>query len=221
MWGEGLSTGFGGFSHHAFEDLGIARLQPNLTVIAPADSAQTVSAMYATYDLPGPVYYRIGKREDPPLPALGGIFRLGRIETVREGPDIAIFAMGSLVSEAWAAAESIYRKGVRATLSVVSSLRPAPVDDIRETLQRIPVAITVEEHYIDGGLGSLVSEIVAEAGIGCSVVRCGVRGIPSQCGDEIYLRRLAGLSSDGIAETALKALRALAERKCRVSSQGR
>jgi transketolase len=204
--GGGFEYGFGGFTHHAFEDLGIARIQPGLTVIAPADSAQTVSAIWATYDLPGPIYYRVGKRDDHVLPLLEGRFRLGRTETIREGGDILILAVGSIASEAFSATEILFRKGVRAALSIVSSLRPAPADDIRDLLEQFPVAITVEEHYVEGGLGSLISEIVAEAGIGCRIIRCGVRSVPSVCGGEAYLRKLAGLSDEGIAETALDAL---------------
>ena len=76
--GGGFEYGHAGFTHHALEDLAIARVQPGLAVVAPADHLQASAAIRLTYDLPGPIYYRIGKREDYVLPGLEGRFRLGR-----------------------------------------------------------------------------------------------------------------------------------------------
>jgi len=204
--GGGFEYGHGGFTHHALEDLGIARIQPGLTVIAPADHVQAAEAIRSTYAMPGPIYYRIGKRDDYVLPGLDGRFRLGRLETVGQGNDIVVISIGSISAEASAAVQRLSAKGVDATLAVVSSLRPAPVDDLRSLLDRFACAITVEEHYIDGGLGSLVCEVAAEMGSGCRVIRCGVKGMPSFCGGETCLREAQGLSSDGIFNSALKAL---------------
>lgn len=204
--GGGFEYGHGGFTHHALEDLGISRIQPGLTVIAPADHLQATAALTESYTLPGPVYYRFGKRDDYVLPALEGRFRLGRVETVTYGNDLLIVTVGSISSEALAAAERLVALGIDATVAVVSSLRPAPVDDLKELLSRFPVALTVEEHYVDGGLGSLVCETVAESGAACRIIRCGVREMPGTCGGGSYLRDLSGLSADGIATTALAAL---------------
>jgi transketolase len=205
--GGGFEYGHAGFTHHALEDLAIARVQPGLAVVAPADHLQASAAIRLTYDLPGPIYYRIGKREDYVLPGLEGRFRLGRAEVVREGTDILIVTIGSISAEVVKAANKLAENGVGTTICVVSSLRPAPYGDLSELLERFPVSLTVEEHYTEGGLGSLVCEIAAETSANCRIIRCGVRELPtSVCGSEGSLREANGLSAEGICQTALKVL---------------
>jgi len=204
--GGGFEYGHAGITHHALEDLAIARTQPGLMVVAPADHLQAAAAFRATYDLPSPVYYRIGKRDDYVLPGLDGRFTLGAVETVREGEDILIIGIGSICSVAFEATEKCAASGVHATMCVVSSLRPAPVSDLSQLLSRFPVALTVEEHYVDGGLGSLVCEIAAETGARCRVVRCGVKALPSSIGGEACLRGAHGLTAWDICATALRAM---------------
>ncbi|MBI4963782.1 MAG: 1-deoxy-D-xylulose-5-phosphate synthase [Desulfomonile tiedjei] len=210
--GGGFEYGHAGITHHALEDLTIARVQPGLTVVAPADHEQASAAIRATYDLPGPIYYRIGKRDDYVLPGLGGRFRLGRIETVRDGDDVLILVLGSIAAEAIKASDILSRKGIQANVSVVSSLRPAPVEDIHRMLKRFPLVVTVEEHYVDGGLGSLVAEIAAENGTCGRVFRCGVRTPPSAtCGGEACLREVNGLSARSISDSVVNALKEFGE----------
>jgi transketolase len=204
--GGGFEYGHGGFTHHALEDLGITRLQPGLTVIAPADHVQASAAVRSTYDLPGPIYYRMGKNDNFVLPGLEGRFRLEHLETIRQGSDILILTLGSISEESLKAAEKLTNKAISVHVSVVSTLRPAPREDLLDLLGRFPVAITVEEHYIDGGLGTLVSEVTAENGLGCRIIRCGVKNLPSLSGGETFLRRAEGLDSEGIVRTALVAL---------------
>ena len=204
--GGGFEYGHAGFTHHALEDLGIARIQPGLTAIAPADHVQAVAALRATYNLPGPIYYRIGKNDKYVLPGLEGRFRLGRLETVTEGSDILILTLGSISEEAVKAAEKFSGNGISAAVSLVSSLRPAPKEDLHELLVRFPVALTVEEHYVDGGLGTMVSEVAAEHGTRCRLVRCGVKRMPSSCGSESFLRNAEGLTGEDIYRAGLAAL---------------
>ncbi len=205
--GGGFEYGHAGITHHALEDLGIARIQPGLTVVAPADHMQAAEAIRATSDVPGPIYFRIGKRDDYALPGLDGRFRLGRTETVREGEDLLIVTLGSISSEAVAAAEQLAKDGIEATVTVVSSLRPAPAEDLARQLQAFALALTVEEHYIDCGLGSLVAEVAAEYGTGCRIVRCGVKRMRAACDGETCLRERNGLSGEGLYHTAIAALR--------------
>jgi transketolase len=205
--GGGFEYGHAGYTHHALEDLGIARIQPGLTVIAPADHLQASAAIRMTYDLPGPIYYRLGKRDDYVLPGLEGRFRLGRVETIRTGSDILILTLGSISAEAVKAGELLALQGIQATVCVVSSLRPAPVEDLAQLLARFRVTVTVEEHYSEGGLGSLVSEIAAESASICRVVRCGVKAMPaSVCGSEACLREASGLAAEGILKSVMAAL---------------
>jgi len=195
--GGGFEYGSAGASHHGIEDIALMRTQPTITVIAPADYAQTLTALKATWDLPSPIYYRIGKDDRREVPGLGGRFELGRVDVLGSGSDLLLLSTGSVSTEAAAAVEKLAAKRANATLAIVSTLNPPPSEDLANLLRDFPVAITVEAHYIVGGLGSLVCEVVAEHRIPCQAVRLGVSGPPSGVtGSELYLFRRHGLDRD-------------------------
>ena len=205
--GGGFEYGPAGATHYALEDVGIMRLQPGLTVIAPADHEQARSAVLATWERPGPIYYRLGKDDRTAVTGLGGRFELGRIQLIREGAHLLILTMGSIASEVASAAAALADRGISCTVAVVASVNPAPVEDLAALLARFPLALTVEAHYVSGAVGSLVSEVVAERGLGCRVVRCGVRTTPGgTSGSQGYLHYSHGLSSNALVQTALKEL---------------
>jgi transketolase len=204
--GSGVDYGHNGITHFALEDVAIMRAQPELAVIAPADPQQTRAAVLATADLPGPAYLRLGK-DSAPIAGLGGQFRLGRAELLGDGLDIAIVTYGGIATEAVEAARLLTEQGVHATVAVVASLAPAPVDDLVGLLGRVPVAVTLESHYVTGGVGSLVSEVVAEHGLPCQVVRLGMTSMPrGTTGEARYLLDRHGLSAPHVAAAAHNAL---------------
>ena len=205
--GGGYEYGPQGATHHGLEDVGVMRVQPGMTIVAAADHQQLASALRATWDRPGPVYYRLGKDDTTTVPGLDGRFTLGRAERVRDGDDVCLVAMGSIAAEAVAAADALGQRGVRCAVLVVASVQPPPTEDLAAALARVPVALTVEAHYAAGGLGSLVAEVAAERGLGCRVLRCGVRTTPDGvCGSQSFLHRTHGLSRDALVATALGAL---------------
>jgi transketolase len=198
--GGGFDYGAAGTTHHALEDYAIARVQPGLAVIAPADDPQAGNALQMTYDMPGPIYYRLSKQDDSVLPNLDGRFTLGSAEIVREGRDLLIVSIGSICSEALKSAEILSQKNIESTVVVVSCLRPAPEDDLKLLLKRFPLVATIEEHYLCGGLGSLVSELAGESGAPCRIVRFGITDdVPRMCGNSLYLREQAGLTAESMA----------------------
>ena len=205
--GGGFEYGTGGTSHHGLEDIGIMRIQPGIAVISPVDYAQTRTALLKTWDLSGPVYYRLGKDDSTIIPGLAGDFELGRAQTICKGADLLIIATGSIANEALAAAETLKTRGVACTVMVVASFNPAPVDDLADMIAHFHLVLTVEEHFLVGALGSLVSEVVAEQGLNCQVVRCGVRTIPDgTSGSQNYLRHKHKISSTELVNIALHSL---------------
>ena len=139
--GGGFEYGTAGPSHHGLEDLGVMRVQPGMTVIAPAGFRQTRSALLATWDLPGPVYYRLGKGDKATVPGLDGRFSLGRAQTIREGDDLLIVVTGSIAVEAAAAADMLAARGIACTVMVVACLNPAPIEDLVGAIARFPVVL--------------------------------------------------------------------------------
>lgn len=206
--GSGVDYGHNGITHYALEDVAIMRAQPELAVVAPADPAQARAAVLATADLPGPMYLRLGKGGTP-VPGLDGRFELGRAELIGTGRDVAIVTYGGIATEAVEAARILGDEGIAATVAVVASLAPAPVADLCALLGDVPVAVTLESHYVTGGVGSLVCEVVAEKGLGCRVVRCGMRSMPrGTTGEAAYLLDRHGLSAPDVAAAARAALAA-------------
>jgi transketolase len=201
--GAGFEYGTAGPTHYSLEDIGIMRTQPGLTVIAPADFEQAGAALTASWDLPGPIYYRIGKDEKATMPGLKGRFELGRAQTVRNGDDLLIFTCGPISLDVAAAADDLAGDGVAATVVVVSSISPVPEHDLVEALSDHRVALTVETHSVTGGLGSLVAEVIADHGIGTRLVRLGVRaGSKGRSGSPAHMHARHGLDKAGIVKAA-------------------
>lgn len=205
--GGGFEYGSAGISHYALEDLAVMRIQPGMTVVAPADGSQAVTALSRTWDLPGPVYYRIGKNDRASLPELGGRFRVGRAEELLPGGEVVLLATGSVASEAFEAGRRLAASGVSCGVAAVGCLAPAPSADITAMLRNAALAVTVETHYITGGLGSLVAEVIAEAGLACRLVRAGVDRVPdTYSGSQVFMERRFGLDADSLVRTVQAAL---------------
>lgn len=206
--GGGFDYGSAGPTHYGLEDIGLMRMQPGMTVVVPADYEQARSAILMTWNLPGPVYYRLSKDEKTIIPGLNQRFELEKAQIVREGTDLAIIAMGSITTEAILAAETLSNQGVSCLVVVVASISPSPTEDLAKSLSRFPMAVTVEAHFIEGGLGSLVSEVIAERGLSCRLVRCGVKALPDGVsGSQAYMYEKHGLSGKKIADIVLEELR--------------
>jgi transketolase len=212
--GGGFEYGINGPSHYGLEDVGVMRVQPGAAVLVPADPAQLRSMMLGTWDLPGPVYYRLGKDEIDPLPGLDGRFSLGRIDTVAAGRHAAVVSMGPLSTEAAGAVRALSDRGLSCELAVASTISPPPTEGILGLARRFPLIFTVEEHYITGGLGSMVSEIVAGDGVDCRVVRLGVgEGFDGKMGNRAFMLERHGLSARGLAESIWNAWRGHSSKK--------
>jgi transketolase len=204
--GAGMDYGFNGVTHYTLEDIAVMRAQPDMTILVPADPSQTLAAVHACTAIPGPVYLRIGKSSDA-VPGLDGRFELGRLTLLGEGRDVVVLALGSLAGEAVRARALLGEQGIAATVAVVSTVQPAPVDDLRELLSEHPLAVTVESHYRTGGIGSLAAEAIADHGLDCRLVRRAVDTMPrGVTGSATYLNDLHGLSARSLVDTVTRAL---------------
>jgi transketolase len=204
--GGGMDYGHNGMTHYAVEDVALMRTQPSLAVVAPADPGQTQAALVAVQALPGPAYLRLGK-DATPVPRLNGAFRLGHIEVLRSGRDISIVALGPMVTTALQAADMLSKESLSVGVALVSSFNPSPVEDLAEFLGGSRLAISVEAHYRNGGLGSHVAEVIAESGLECRLVRSGLDAVPAGVtGSSAFMFEQFGLSPHQIAETGRQAL---------------
>jgi transketolase len=122
-----------------------------------------------------------------------------------DGTDIALVALGNMASTAVEAQALLAARGVAARVVIVSSVRPVPTHDLVQALLDVPLALSVESHYVDGGVGSLTAEVVAENGLATRLVRAGVRRSPvGETGSSEFLHDRHGLSARALAATALE-----------------
>ena len=201
--GGGFAYGHAGATHYALEDLTIARTRPGMTVLVPADPAQTFSIVQASLNLPGPAYLRIGKGGNPQVPGLAGRFAFGRPEVVREGSEVLFLACGPIVHEALMAAALLDKEGISAAVAIMAHLPFSPSEDLVALLGGFPAVVSVEEGYVAGGLGSLVAEAIALHGLDCRLEIAGVRQrVSGVSGSEAYMRAQSGLDPACLAKAA-------------------
>jgi len=158
----GYSAGPEGPTHHAIEDLGIMRSIPNITILVPCDAEETKAALRTTVDTPGTVFLRMCRNQVPRVEGKPGKFEVGKGYRLREGRDLAIIAIGVMVSRALDAAEELAKEGIECQVIAMPSLKPIDVDLIVEAAHQTGAIVTVEEHNIYGGLGSAVAEVLVE-----------------------------------------------------------
>jgi transketolase len=198
--GGGFEYGTAGPTHYGIEDIGVMRLLQDMAVVAPADADQTMTAVACLSRWPGPAYLRLGKNDRIQVPGLDGRFDLGRVQQVREGTDVVIFTMGGIAASAVAASDQLRAAGISAAVVIIASVRPSPVDDIHRLVVSHPKAVTVEAHVTNGGVGSLVAEVIAESGADCRLLRIGVeRPYGQRGGSEEYLNSIHGLDPSATA----------------------
>jgi transketolase len=192
--GGGFEYGAAGFSHHAVEDVALMRALPGMRVIVPADADQAASALVATWDVPGPIYYRIGKSERARVIGLNGRFRPATTERIRDGRDLVILTMGAAAVEASEAAAELADHAIEATVLVCSTVDQSAVEDIASAIADFALVVTVEGHLLTGGLGSMVAEVIATRGLGARLVRIGIESRDRVTpGSETWLKREHGL----------------------------
>lgn len=203
--GGGLEYSNNGATHYGLEDVGVMRVQNGIQVIAPADSQQTRSALLDTWDLPQPVYYRLGKDDKTIVPGLDGRFDRDKVEKIRDGKDVLILTLGNIAMEALSAAHKLSSQGIECTVAIVSSFNPGPVRDLAELLMHYSQVYTLEAHFIDGGLGSWVSEVIAEhQEVNSRLIRHGISDVPDGfSGSQKMLYEKYGISSNAIVESIL------------------
>ena len=157
----GILTGEDGMSAHGIEDLSLMCALPSFTVITPADAPETEQAVRAIASTQGPVYVRLPRAATQIVHENGYQFEIGAADVLKSGGDVSIIAMGSLVAPALDAADSLAGQGVDARVVNLHTLAPADEKAIVAAAQETGAVVTAEEHYVHGGLGSVVAGVLA------------------------------------------------------------
>jgi len=210
----------GGITHQAIEDIAVLRSVPNMTLLETGDATEVETVLEVADAVDGPVYVRILRGLVPRL--FDTPFRFNQLRTLSCGEDVLVVSAGITTEEAMRATKALSTAGVSMTHLHASTLKPFAKSQFLEALSNIKYGvITIENHTIIGGLGSLIAEILAEEGIGKKLIRLGLQDTFAQGASRPYLMKKYGLDamalvaaiekllgqSVGITETDLQAVR--------------
>jgi transketolase len=202
---SGMAYGELGPTHHSIEDLAWTRIIPNLTVVVPADPAETAAAMHYSLKHKGPMFLRISRMPVRAVHDETFQFTLGKATRLRDGSDITLMANGVMVSRALDAANTLAQQGIEARVLNMSSMSPMDVDAILDAARTTRGIVTAEEALAAGGLGGAVAEILA-VHHPTKMRILGVPGVFAPTGSAEFLLHHFGLSSEGICHAALDLL---------------
>ena len=200
---SGLSIGTAGATHFCEEDLAIMRALPNMTVIAPSDFLETKKAVRAALKMDGPVYIRLGRGDAAVLYSELDDYEIGKAITIQDGTDVTLIATGVMVQRAVAAAKLLEQEGVSCRVVDMHTIKPLDTEAVIKAARETKGIVTLEEHNVKGGLGSAVSEVVAELKGEKAPVK--ILGIPDVFGGVASAELLwdsYGMDAESIAKTA-------------------
>jgi transketolase len=201
----GISVGEDGASHQCCEDIALMRSIPGMVIINPADDIEARAAVFAAAEHDGPVYMRFGRLAVPRVFDENYKFEIGKAVTLKEGTDVTIIATGLMVNEAIEAAKTLEKEGISVELINMHTIKPLDNEAVIKAAKKTGCIVTAEEHNIIGGLGSAVSEVVAEE-CPVPVVRVGVNDEFGKSGPAVELLHLYGLDAENIVEKAKLAI---------------
>lgn len=207
----GINSGvFGGeregVTHQFFEDLGIVRSIPGITVVAPADEHQVYHAVKAIVKIDGPVYLRAGNGREHVVYDSNATFELGKIRVLREyGTDVVLFANGFIMNRAIEAADRLLEQGVKITLADVHTLKPMDVEGVTGLLKQCGAAVTIEDHNIIGGLADAIAKVSTDC-YPVPMERIGIQDVFPSSGPAEAVLDYYGMSIEDIIQAVKRVL---------------
>jgi transketolase len=203
---SGISPQMEGPTHHAITDLAVMRALPGLAVVSPADATAMRKLLPQVRRWPGPVYYRFSRQEVPLLFDDAYEPVIGRAVTVRDGGDVTLIGIGTLLSRCLWAADVLARDGIEARVVDMHTVKPLDEAAIVDAARATGAIVTAEEHSIIGGLGAAVAEVVTDHGLGVPVKRVGLRDRFAGSGPYEQMLDAYGMSVDDVVRAAREAL---------------
>lgn len=200
----GVSYGALGMSHHSAQDIAAMSAIPNMRVYLPSDRFQTRCLIEALLKDEKPAYIRVGRNPVEDVYDEGNVpFLMDKATVLCEGDDIAIVACGEMVKPAKDAAQLLKEQGVSATVLDMYCVKPLDREAIIKAASRAKAVISVEEHAPFGGLGSMVSQVVASE---CprTVINMALPDAPVITGTSKEVFDYYGLNAKGIAKKAME-----------------
>lgn len=199
----GVSVGPDGATHQMLEDIGLMRMLPGMTVLAPGDAEEARKAVLAAAVMDGPVYIRFSRAATPVFTTSATPFQIGKAIQLwkSDSPKVAIFSTGSLSYSALVAARALSAEGIGSIVLHVPTVKPLDEEAVLLAAQSAKYVITVEEHQSAGGFGSAIAEFLSE-NHPVPIRRLGIDDQFGQSGSPEELLVHYGLDAPHIAEAA-------------------
>lgn len=201
----GITAALNGGTHMPFEDLGIMRGIPTMTVIEPTDNTMLANLLPTVVGTYGMHYLRLHRRVTTKIFEDGSTFTIGKAARLREGADLTIIAIGFCVAESLKAARMLAADGIEARVLNMFTLKPIDQEAIVRAARETGALVTAENHNIINGLGSAVSEVLARQSP-APLEMVGVQDEFGEVGQIDYLSRRFGLLAENIVAAAHQAL---------------
>ena len=200
----GLSVGEDGATHQSVEDMAIMRSLPNMTVVCPADGAETEAVIRAAVAHDGPVYVRMGRAKVDDVYQSGCPFQWGKGTVLRDGCDAAVIATGLMVQEALKAADILANRGRQVMVIDMAAIKPLDEDLVVAAARKTGFVVTAEEHSVIGGLGGAVAETLSRR---CPTRQAyvGIQDCFGESGKARDLLKKYGLTAETIVDACLLA----------------
>lgn len=183
----GVTAAINGGTHMAFEDVGIFRVIPGMTIIEPTDSVMMRDMIRQVGKEYGMYYLRLVRKSVPKIYQDDSRFTIGRANLLRKGKDIAIFAAGIMVAESLEAAKQLANEGIDVRVYDMFTIKPIDKEAIIEAAKETGAIVTAENHNVINGLGSAVAEVLAEK-FPVPMKRIGVQDSFGEVGPRSYLQ---------------------------------
>jgi len=158
----GVTVGEDGATHQMLEDINIMKGLPNMTVFCPSDDVQTKWVVKEASKINGPCYIRTCRLASNIIYEENQEFEVGKAVQIGDGTDVTVFATGVCVSEAIKAKEKLKEKGIHIRVVDMHTIKPVDKDMIIKCAKETKRLISVEDHSIIGGLGSIIADVLCE-----------------------------------------------------------
>lgn len=156
----GISVGEDGATHQMLEDIAMMRALPNMTVLVPADAAQAQAMVKTMVEYNGPLYMRLSRTDSDTQHS--SPFIIGKADVLKKGKDITVIACGIMVKQALLAAEVLAKENIQLEVINAASIKPFDQATLLQSVNKTKLVVSMEEHQINGGLGSTVAEILVK-----------------------------------------------------------
>jgi transketolase len=201
---SGFSLGPQGNTHYCFEDISLMRSIPGMCIMSPADCTEEMKCLEYLTEYKGPAYLRLTGIDGTPCIYKGDYeFLADRLQEVKAGEDVAIIATGSVVNECVRVARALKRENISVGIYNAHKLKPFDNETVHEIAGKYKYIVTVEEHNVLGGLGSIIADELAKMEKHPILYKVGIKDEFVKAGDYSYLLKNSGLAAPELKNTIL------------------